>query len=179
MHIKDINALEVVEAPVGFTKFDGPSALQYSKYASDKLQKDYWVVTRGFVYHHGEVGSNRITYVPEGYLTDIASVPRIFWSLVPPDGGYGQAAVLHDYLCEYLQYWVAGEIRHITRKETDDVLMEAMIALGVPSWKRSMIYRAVCVYRQVFNVWEPSYDPEKALIEDRLRGYKKEKGYFP
>ena len=38
--------------------------------------------------------------VPVGFVTDFASVPRLFWSLLRPDGEYSYAAVIHDYL-----YW--------------------------------------------------------------------------
>ena len=38
--------------------------------------------------------------VPEGFTTDLASVPRLFWSMLRPDGEYAYAAIIHDYL-----YW--------------------------------------------------------------------------
>lgn len=37
--------------------------------------------------------------IPEGFITDLASVPRIFWSIDPPtDTKTIAAAILHDYL---------------------------------------------------------------------------------
>ena len=37
--------------------------------------------------------------VPAGFITDFASIPRLFWTVVGhPAGKYAQAAVLHDYL---------------------------------------------------------------------------------
>ena len=38
--------------------------------------------------------------VPVGFVTDFASIPRLFWSLLRPDGLYAYAAIIHDYL-----YW--------------------------------------------------------------------------
>lgn len=38
--------------------------------------------------------------VPIGFVTDFASIPRLFWSFLRPDGIYSYAAVIHDYL-----YW--------------------------------------------------------------------------
>src|SRR5262249_6063867 len=38
--------------------------------------------------------------VPTGFVTDLASIPSSFWSLLRPDGLYAYAAILHDYL-----YW--------------------------------------------------------------------------
>lgn len=37
----------------------------------------------------------------KGFKTDLASIPRIFWSIFPPFGSYQDAAILHDYLLEY------------------------------------------------------------------------------
>jgi hypothetical protein len=36
--------------------------------------------------------------VPAGFVTDFASVPKLFWNLLPPTGRYGKAAVVHDVL---------------------------------------------------------------------------------
>src|SRR5256885_9984018 len=44
--------------------------------------------------------------VPKGFVTDLASVPRIFWSYLRPDGNYAYAAIIHDYL-----YWVQSRAR--------------------------------------------------------------------
>ena len=38
--------------------------------------------------------------IEKGFTTDLASVPRIFWPIVPPFGRYSRAAVLHDYLLQ-------------------------------------------------------------------------------
>ncbi len=38
--------------------------------------------------------------VPIGFVTDFASIPRMFWSMLRPDGTYSYAAVIHDFL-----YW--------------------------------------------------------------------------
>lgn len=36
--------------------------------------------------------------IPQNFQTDLASVPRVFWAILPPFGRYSKAAVLHDYL---------------------------------------------------------------------------------
>jgi len=41
-----------------------------------------------------------VVTIEKGFTTDLASVPRIFWPVVPPFGRYARAAVLHDYLLE-------------------------------------------------------------------------------
>ncbi|EOK4349625.1 DUF1353 domain-containing protein [Escherichia coli] len=34
--------------------------------------------------------------VPVGYVTDLASVPRILWSVFPPHGRYAKATIIHN-----------------------------------------------------------------------------------
>jgi hypothetical protein len=59
--------------------------------------------------------------VPVGFITDFASIPRIFWSILPRDGIYTYPAIIHDYL-----YWeqpflrpTADEIFRIGMEEFD------------------------------------------------------------
>ena len=37
--------------------------------------------------------------VPEGFESDGASTPRIFWAIIPPFKRVKKAAFIHDYLC--------------------------------------------------------------------------------
>lgn len=74
--------------------------------------------------------------VPEGFGTDYASVPRIFWSILPPTGKYSKAAVVHDYL-----YFTAD----VERKMADKIFLAMMKHLRVSLWKRSLMYSAVRV----------------------------------
>ena len=102
-----------------------------------KVKNRIWRVEREFTYHIGsENGSESVT-VKEGFETDFASVPRIFWRILPPDGQYTQAAVLHDFLYNQQLF---------PRKKCDGVFLEAMEVLEVPKWKRLMIYRAVRIF---------------------------------
>jgi hypothetical protein len=80
------------------------------------------------VTHAGEIT------VPHGFVTDFASVPRAFWHVIPPWGKYSLAAVVHDYL------YFTGEV---SRKAADQVFLEQMRLLGVPWWKRRLMYYAV------------------------------------
>jgi len=65
--------------------------------------------------------------VPVGFETNGADIPRIFWSLLPPNrADYLPAVIIHDYLCDLAEYKKADEyfemilkdleIKHITRK---------------------------------------------------------------
>lgn len=77
-----------------------------------------------------------IVRVKKGFKTDLASIPRVLWRVLPPVGKYDAAAVVHDWL-----YQNNG----CTRKQADDVLYEAMHALGVSAWQRYTIYAGVRV----------------------------------
>lgn len=148
-----------------FTSFSAPLNIQYDAEASQVLGADHWRVTKGFQFYVGSPESGEWVHVPAGYLTDGASVPRLFWSLIPPWGIYGQAAVVHDILCEYLSTTLHGLPNPITRARCDQILLEAMVALQVPAWKRQVIYRAVCLYRRIAGVSEATSTPAKRRME--------------
>lgn len=94
------------------------------------------VLMADFTFTSEELGS--IT-VEEGFDTDYASVPRVFWAIYPPDGEYTEAAVIHDYL-----YWYQSNRGvPVTRKQADGVFLEAMINQGIPWARRQILYRAV------------------------------------
>jgi hypothetical protein len=80
-------------------------------------------------------GGEKIT-VPADFVTDFASIPRALWSIYPPAGKWGRAAVIHDYL------YAVGDRPRI---ECDQVFLEAMEVLGVPWVRRHLLYRAVRV----------------------------------
>lgn len=106
---------------------------------------DEWVTLRDFSYWTdceeseaplSERCRTRIV-VPAGFRTDFASIPRLLWPLIGhPAGRYAQAASLHDWL--YRNHLVS-------RAEADRIFREAMGTLGVPAWKRSLMWAAVRV----------------------------------
>jgi hypothetical protein len=73
--------------------------------------------------------------VPAGFLTDLASIPRLLWTpLGHPAGRYAQAAVLHDWLLD---------VAAVPRARADRIFLEAMQVLGVPSLQRWLMYAGV------------------------------------
>lgn len=76
--------------------------------------------------------------VPAGTVTDFASIPRVFWRVLPPWDIHRRAAIIHDYLYATRQPRTDEE-----RKLADRVFLEALEALEVPWWKRQLMYRAV------------------------------------
>ena len=96
-----------------------------------------WVLMREFGYDVGTEGSTDQINVPVGFETDFASIPRLFWIVLPKWGKYGNAAVVHDWL-----YWNQQR----SREAADTVLLEAMGVLGVGAVVRFVIYRAVRLF---------------------------------
>jgi hypothetical protein len=81
-----------------------------------------------------ETGKYQAVEVPTGFVTDFASIPPIFYSVLRPDGEYAYAAVIHDYL-----YWTQTG----PREDADEILKLAMQDLKVGSTKLTAIYEAV------------------------------------
>jgi len=93
-----------------------------------------WVLLKDFGYDVKEEGSGEVIDVPVGFKTDFASVPRIFWAILPRWGRYGNAAVIHDYC-----YWD----QTYSRKTSDRIFLEAMGVLGVPAIQKNILYGVV------------------------------------
>jgi hypothetical protein len=111
--------------------------------------RSLWALTKALTYTPSN-GSDRIT-VPEGFVTDLASIPRPVWDLLPPDGPWTKAAVIHDFLYYTggTGVWGAKHIKTITRErpysraEADWILRDAMQDRGVDVVSRNIIYLAV------------------------------------
>lgn len=96
-----------------------------------------YIVTKpiSWVPNAGQPSYAKVT-VPKGFVTDFASIPQVFWSLLRPDGDYTYAAIIHDYL-----YWTQKR----SREECDEILKLAMEDFGVASSKVFAIHKAVRV----------------------------------
>lgn len=100
-----------------------------------KIGARTWRVERSFTYYIGKDDSNDFVIVPKGFETDFASIPRLFWRILPPDDVYTQACVLHDFMCE-----------HDLKSRADKIFYESMGILGVPEWKRSVMFFGVRLF---------------------------------
>lgn len=96
-----------------------------------------WVVMNEFGYDVGSLGSGDHVAVRIGFQTDFATIPRLFWVILPTWGKYGNAAVIHDWL-----YWTQER----SRKASDDILLEGMEVLNVGRATRYPIYWAVRLF---------------------------------
>ena len=112
-----------------------------SQFTSDLIVKpighNRWELVEGFIYHIGSYPSENIIEVPPGFITDFASIPRIFWNILPPYGKYGKAAVIHDFCYATAAY---------EREACDIIFLEGMKVLGVSYCKRQTMYIAVSLF---------------------------------
>lgn len=85
--------------------------------------------------------------VPAGFQTDFASIPRPFWLFLPPSGAYNLAGIIHDFLyskgVDGINEDGEEEEGECSRFLADVLFREAMKTLGVPLWKRVMMYYAL------------------------------------
>lgn len=75
--------------------------------------------------------------VPKGFVTDLASIPSVLWSIMPPTSTYTHATIIHDFL-----YWY----QPVSRKSADNILKIGMKELNVSGWRRSGIFRSLRMF---------------------------------
>lgn len=105
---------------------------------------NFWVLKRPFKFYYEEENWNGKTrteiIIPENFVTDFASTPRILYFIFPPIGIYNKAAMVHDYL--YSKY-----CPHVcTRKTADKFFLQAMQILEVSFFTRHAMYLAVRLF---------------------------------
>lgn len=126
------------------SKFLTPLKLEAAAVQNDDGQ---WMVAEPLIYQ-SDVAGQTFT-VPAGFLTDLASVPRLPFAYWLTGGTANAAAVVHDYLYS---------TRKVSRKVADDVLAEASAVTGVPAWRRGLMWAAVRLFG-----WGPWASKEEAL----------------
>ncbi len=78
----------------------------------------------------------RDIYVPPGTMTNGADIPRLFWSIFPPNRpDYLPAVVIHDYLCHREEYYKA-----------DIYFNEALKELRISDFDRFILVSGVKMY---------------------------------
>jgi hypothetical protein len=74
--------------------------------------------------------------IPAGFQTDLASIPRLAWSVMSPaHSSLIRPAIVHDYF-----YNTACEF---TRKQTDLIFYHMLVNDGISSFRASIMYAAV------------------------------------
>jgi len=100
----------------------------------EQVDDDDWRLVRPLVYYSASL--DRVIAVPDGFVTDFASVPRlpfIYWYT----GGKAEApAVIHDWLYR-------SGTQDVTREQADAVLAEAMESQGFWKFRSWMMWAGV------------------------------------
>lgn len=73
-------------------------------------------------------------FIPRGFVTDFASVPRKLQSVLGSHGRYSRAAIIHDFL-----YWA----QPCTRQQSDNIMRLVMRNSGVPDWQILAVFKSV------------------------------------
>lgn len=145
-------APEPASAPPGWVdRFGGKLVLVLldNKYApSTKMGRSLWGLHDPLSYRPSNA-EDTIT-VPKGFVTDLASIPRWGWIVLPPDGPWVKGAVIHDFLyaTRGAGTWKthpSGNTRTgpYTRREADWILRDALGNRGVGVLRRNLIWAAV------------------------------------
>lgn len=98
--------------------------------------------------------------VPEGFITDLASIPPLLFPILRADGEYAQAAIVHDYL-----YWT----QRTTRDYADEVFRTAMRDLEVKPAEIQSIFAAVRLFGQ--SAWDRNGELKKSGERRFLKGF--------
>jgi len=99
-----------------------------------RLNADQWELVAPVTYR----GQIDVWTVPEGFVTDFASVPPAAVWLIPRTGDYTLAAVLHDWLCGP---GIRGGLIHPV--DCDGVFRRVLRELGVPTLRRWLMWAGV------------------------------------
>lgn len=87
-------------------------------------------------------------FIPEGYPTDYASIPRILKLFLSYVGKEGDAYIIHDYLYNYRSYKKSkrGHKKPVSRLFADNEMWKQMKKAGSPLWRRLAYYKAVRLF---------------------------------
>jgi len=96
-------------------------------YAMVLTGKGLWISTSPLIFVSEE--QEAVIEVPESTLNDLASIPWFLRRVIPVNSSHRQAAALHDYL-----YGSKGMKGKFTRKQCDDIFLEAMLSSRRTLW---------------------------------------------
>ena len=118
-------------------KINAPVVVQHPKDVHN------WILAQKFDCGDGKV-------IPRGFVTDFASIPRLFWNIITPTELGDAGPVEHDW--DYRN-------KIGPRKRADLRLMAHMKKQKIPWWKRQAAYQLVRLWG--WNSWGKS----KVVIE--------------
>lgn len=103
----------------------------------ERISEDDWRVIGPFRVMVRRATEDFNITVPNGFITDFASAPRLPMAYLVAGGVAERSAVLHDYL------YTSGLV---ARDEADAIFRSAMQADKVSGWRRWLIWSAVRMF---------------------------------
>ncbi len=147
----------MTQRTTSYIRFDPSTRVVLSERYTEKNGEPTWVLSGGLSYYIGKRRDECWVYVPNNYRITGANVPDIFKSWIKPCDVHGQAVIIHHYLCTTGKIRSNGFRTVISKREANDVFLEAMKILGVPWWKRNILYWAAC--------WHDNGDELPEMVE--------------
>jgi hypothetical protein len=101
-----------------------------------------WQLEQDFKIHLPFHPSLKEINIKKGFITDFASIPKLFWSILSPTGKYAIASLIHDYLY--------SQTTNLKRKECDRIFLKLMKIYGVSLIIRYLIYFFVRLFGKFY-----------------------------
>lgn len=107
---------------------------------AEYIDGENWKLINDFSYIDRDDGE---ILVPSGFITDFASIPKIFWSAFGAPSNYAPSATIHDYICRN---------KIFDRKKCDKIFYRAMIDSYVNYITAVTFYSAVRLYSNFIEI---------------------------
>jgi len=125
-----------------------------------------WVLSRALTYTNPDIDKDALKrvgvsapgfeiFVKKGFVTDLASVPRICWAFIAP-WDVARAAIVHDLLYKSIRQYRSKKLKNsenpkvisAAKKAADDVFHMAMkdAEPSVANWKIAAAYYSVRMF---------------------------------
>jgi hypothetical protein len=120
------------------------------------IGKDLWYLAAALAFYSARTMA--LITAPAGFLTDFASIPRFFHRLIPKNGTYDAAAVLHDFLYAIGLY---------TKEICDLIFLDALILLCGPRpvFTGSKWSKAYAAHLLAVSKWKAEIARAKAMYQ--------------
>jgi len=123
-----------------------PDPILHTFYDDEIAERLYWADEKLAL-----DGGGRLIVIPERFLSDGFSIPKMWRGFFAKAPRYIMAAFCHDWL-----YKIQPD--KVTRKQADKIFLHWMKAYGVSRTRRNLMYWAVRAgSRKVWRVRHPSY----------------------
>ena len=100
----------------------------------------FWETTDDLSIELVDLNGKKMTFfLDAGFVHDFASIPKLLHGIIPPWGRHGPAAILHDA-------FYRGLFHISTRKEADDLFLQAMEQLEVGRLRRNIMHFFVRIF---------------------------------